>query len=333
MKKVAAISIILFLVFCAFISCRKETGAPKAGTAKVEDMLRLVPNDAKGVLFVDFHKAMTTEYVNKVLQKDESFSKYQEFIEKTGIDPQKDIFFINVALLGSIRWEKTKDQLEATAKEGAVIINLKYDKDTLLSLIKEKAAEKKQELSEEDYNGLTLYSLEIEKEDLIITFIDDSNILFGSKDAVMFVIDVLQKKRDNIFKNKPLFTLLEKTNKDAIFWWAMLFTPKTIDMLTKGNPMLSDLESINAASLYFDYKNKNIIAEIKVMGTDETKNKKIAELLSGFKALGSMAASEKPEIGELMNRIEITSRPDYVKIYASIPEDLLNKLIEEKPKK
>jgi len=39
-----------------------------------------------------------------------------------------------------------------------------------------------------------------------------------------------------------------------------------------------------------------------------------------------MAGGEKPEIGELINKIEISSAADAVKIYANIPEDLLNKL-------
>jgi hypothetical protein len=62
------------------------------------------------------------------------------------------------------------------------------------------------------------------------------------------------------------------------------------------------------------------------MSSDEEKNKQVAEMLNGFKAMGSMAASQKPEIGELINNIEVTSASDHVKIYAKIPEELINKL-------
>ena len=96
--------------------------------------------------------------------------------------------------------------------------------------------------------------------------------------------------------------------------------------------MLSSLEGINAVSMYFDYKNKNIIAEIKVISSDEAKNQQVADLLNGLKAMGGMAATEKPETGELINKIEITSTADHVKIYASIPEDLINKLKEMEKK-
>ena len=69
-----------------------------------------------------------------------------------------------------------------------------------------------------------------------------------------------------------------------------------------------------------------MLAEIKRMSDNEENNKKIADALNGFKAFGAMAAAEKPEIGELLNKIEISSTAEHVKVYCSLPEELLNKL-------
>ena len=95
------------------------------------------------------------------------------------------------------------------------------------------------------------------------------------------------------------------------------------------NPMLQSLEGVSSISFFFDYKNANIMAELKVMSDDATKNKQIADFLNGLKSFGSMAAAEKPEIGELVNKIEITSAQDHVKISATIPEELIQKLQEK----
>ncbi|NOR13097.1 MAG: hypothetical protein GQ545_07570, partial [Candidatus Aminicenantes bacterium] len=92
------------------------------------------------------------------------------------------------------------------------------------------------------------------------------------------------------------------------------------------NPMMSSFEAVKAATLLFDYKNQNVLAEIKLMSDNEENNKKIADALNGFKAIGGMAAAQKPELGELLNKIEISSTADHVKIYCSLPEELLNKL-------
>lgn len=68
------------------------------------------------------------------------------------------------------------------------------------------------------------------------------------------------------------------------------------------------------------------------MSDNEENNKKIADALNGFKALGGMVAAQKPELGELLNKIEISSTTDHVKIYCSLPEELLNKLKSAIPK-
>lgn len=320
MRKLTAVGISLIFVFFSLSSCKKEAETPKAGSASVDDMLRLVPEDAMGVFFIDFHKAMSTEMVNKSIKESkEGYEKYQEFIQITGIDPQKDIYFVTVAIT------------EATEKvKGGAIVNMKFEKEALLTLVKAKAAEEGQEITEEDYNGVPVYSVQEKGEVTPFTFLDDSNIIAGNDVVVRSIIDVLQKKKENVFKNKVLSDLIAKTNKSAMIWGAMLIPEEAMSKAASQNPMLGNLQSINAASMYFDYKNKNLIAEIKVMSSDEAKNKEVADLLNGVKAMGSMAAAQKPEIGELVNNIEITSTADHVKIYASIPEELINKLKEAK---
>jgi len=44
--------------------------------------------------------------------------------------------------------------------------------------------------------------------------------------------------------------------------------------------------------------------------------------------MGSMAAAEKPEISQLIDKIEISAATDYVKIFANIPEQLATNLKE-----
>ncbi len=324
MKKLTAIGITFIFVFFSFISCEKKPTAPRAGAASVDDMLSLVPDDAMGVFFIDFHRAMSTEMASKTIKEDKNYQKYQEFIEMTGIDPQKDVYFVTLAVMEVIEKEKTK---------ASAIINLKYDKEKLLSLAKEKATEEGQEILEEEYNGMKIYSIEQEKgEAPKFSFIDDSNIVAGDEVGVRSCIDVLQKRRENVFKNEELTDLIETTNKGAMIWGAFLIPQEMMNKVADQNPMLGNLKAVQATSMYFDYKDKNILSEIKVMSSDETKNQQIADLLNGVKAMGGMVSAKKPEIGELINKIEITSSPDHVKIYANIPEELINRLKEMKEK-
>jgi hypothetical protein len=312
MKKLSVVSMAFVLCVAFFISCAPQPSAPKAGSARVDDMLTLIPKDVQGVFFVDVHKAASTEFMDKQLKEEDAQEKYQEFVQETGIDPKKDIYFLAAGLSKGLGEKK---------QEGVVILNLKYDKEALLAKVKEEEGE----LSEEDYNGITLYSWGDDKEKAG-AFLDDSNIILGSKETVKTAIDTYQRKTENVLKNQELVSLITKTNKEAIFWGAMLIPPEAMKKATSQNPMLSTFEAITAAALYFDYKSKNIIAEIKVVSEDETKNKQIVDALNGFKAMGAMAAAKEPEVGELLDKIEISSGPDHAKIYAVIPEELINKL-------
>ncbi|MGD8539904.1 MAG: DUF3352 domain-containing protein, partial [Candidatus Aminicenantes bacterium] len=190
-----------------------------------------------------------------------------------------------------------------------------------------KLAEEEEEMVESDYNGMTLYSVQgDENEEGAFAFLDESNVVIGNENNVKTVIDITQNKADNIYKNQALTDLLAKTEKEGILWGAFLIPAKAVEEAASENPMMSAFEALKAATLLFDYKNQNILAEIKLMSDNEENNKKIADALNGFKAFGAMAAAEKPEIGELLNKIEISSTAEHVKVYLSLPEELLNKL-------
>jgi hypothetical protein len=340
MKKTTIFSLIFLLGVIGFVACGKKSEAPKAGSASADDMLSLLPMNAKGVFLVNVNQAMAIEAADKAIRESDDYQKYQEFIEKTGIDPQKDIYYIAAAL--------TSD-LGGKDESGVAIVNMKYDKEQILPLIKEKMSEEGEELIENEYGGLTIYSVEKEEteeeqqeeeqqqeqeeeqeekglEEGAFAFLDRSNIVIGSEAEVKTVIDIAQKKADNIYKNQALTDLLAKTNKEGILWGAFIIPEKAVEEAASENPMMSAFEAVKAATLLFDYKNQNIIAEIQLISDDEENNKKIADALNGFKAMGGMFAAEKPEIGELLNKIEISSTADHVKVYLSLPEELLNKL-------
>jgi hypothetical protein len=206
----------------------------------------------------------------------------------------------------------------------AIVVNLKYDKDKLLAKLKEKATN----VTEEVYEGLTLYTVPEadDKKPMTGVFYDASNIILGEAKDVKAVIDVVKKGGENILKNETLSPLLKSADKSAIVWAAVAFPPDMMKSVAAQNPMASSLENMKSLLVALNYKNKALQIEIKGMGGDAEKNKQTAEALNGLKALGAMASTEKPEIGELVNKIEVTSSAEFVKIAANFPEELLTKL-------
>jgi len=307
----------VILGFAALILMSCQQGMAPAGSASPEDVLKYLPQDAQGVFFVDVHNAMLTSAAEKLMQEDDDYDKYMEFVQKTGIDPKEDIFYVAAAIVS----EDPKEQ------KGAAVINLKYEKEKILATIKEEADAPP---VTEDYSGVTLYSWK-EEDNNGFAFLDDSNVVLGDLSSVKAVVDVLQKKRDNVFKNADLAQLLNKTDKDTLFWGAMLIPPKALAEATSANPQLEALKSLTAIILNFDYRSSTLMANIKALSNDAAKNKQIAEMLTGFKAMGAMMAAQKPELGQLLDAIAVTSGDDHVQISANIPEELLQKLKSEIP--
>jgi hypothetical protein len=310
MKKNPAILFAALLLVFGLSSCAKAT-APKAGSAQAADLLSLVPSEAKGVIVIDIRRIMQTDAAAKAIADNENKAKYDEFFQTTGIDPQKDVFYFVGAALGDLG---QKDM------EGVGLVNLKYEKEKLLALLQKERGE----INTEEYSGLTVYKAAAtgEKKPASGVFLDDSNILFGTDIAVKKVIDVRQKKTDNIWKSDALSSLLKGMNTAALVWGGFAIPPDAMKQASSQNPMLGAFSDIRFLTISFDLKNK-------AMSPDEAKNKQMADALNGFKALGAGAAAKEPQLGELLNAIEIGSASDHVKISATIPEALIQSLGEK----
>ena len=365
MKKFAVIGITVIFALFSFTSCEEGLFVSKAGPADAENALKLIPKDVMAVFFIDIHRVMTIEFINNLIKEKEDdetcdeLTGFQEFKAKTGIDPEKDINFIVGAITGET--EKGKE-------EGVGIVNLTYNKDLLLSMIKEEIAKEKEEehekqaeeeehaeedegeeeheLIEEEYNGFTIYTVKEECEEEehgeekeehgekhaeggSFSFLDKSNIVVGDENSVKSVIDVLAKKKESILKNEELSALLTKINKEAMFWGAALIPAEAIKEAISEKPELVILEAVNAASISLDYKNANIIADIKIMSSDPMKNQELADNLNGYKDMAALIQIQDLNMAEILDRIEITSFPDHVNIYTSFPEDLPQTIIDK----
>jgi len=320
MKKRISIGLCICVIGLAITACGPKGPAPSAGSASPQDMLKMLPAEAQGVFFVDVHNAMSIEAVDKAIQDDDNYQKYLEFIEETGIDPKKDIYYMAAAVLSGFAGQGEG------GGDGAGVINLKYDPEALLKVIKEKAGENEQEYRETAYQEMAIYLMKEEDGDEGgFAFLDDSNAVVGTETGIKAVIDVVKGQKPDLTENATLSSLLEKTRKDTLLWGAMM-VPADASAQAEGNPMLSSLGAVKSVTMNFDYKNGTIMAEINAQSDDAAKNDQIAAALNGIKAFGSMAAAEKPEIGELMNAIIISAVEDGVKISATLPEELLNKL-------
>ncbi|MBM3294560.1 MAG: hypothetical protein FJY82_08545 [Candidatus Aminicenantes bacterium] len=320
MKKTAILGLSLILVFTALAACKKS-GPPVAGSAKAEDMLSLIPADVQGVFVVDAKRIMNTDIIDKAIKGNKDYEKYKQTLDALGLDPQKDVYF---AVIGISQKPGEKDP------KVSGVVNLKYDQAKVVAKIKEESPA----YTESAYEGVTLFTVPEEEggEPMYGAFLDASNIAFGQEAGVKAVVDLFKGKGESVLKKAEIMNLVKTSNKSAMLWSVFALSPEQVNEMTGGNPMLGSLSSIKAMSMFVDYAGRKLDLEIKAMSADAAKNKEMADFLNGLKAMGSMAAGEKPEIGRLLNAISITSAPDHVKLAASLPEDVINMLSAEAQK-
>ncbi len=320
MRKKIALSLAISLILFSFISCEKKITPPKAGTAAPTDMLNLLPADSQGVLFANIHQAMSLEMITQSIGKHKSAKKYFEFIEKTGIDPKEDIYYLAVSIAA-----KDPDAVQKVA----AVVNLKYNRDSLLEFIKTQTQEEKeQEFTETDYNGYTIYTMEEDGEERGFAFLDDSNIVAGNLSGIQSVLDIVNNQGENIFKNEKLSSLLKETNKETLFWGSFIVPQEAVEEASIKNPMFQNLKSVSGVIVNFDYKDKSFLFDVNMKSSDPEKNEQLAKALNGIIGFASMSAQEKPELGELVNKIQVTPGQDNVKVSADIPEELIQRISE-----
>jgi len=348
MKKAVVWTLVLAVGLLTFGACQKSGGP---GAAKVQDMLAFMPKDVAGVMFIDINKAMAIEFVAKALAEPKNAEGLQDVINKIGIDPRKDVSCLALGLTGNLSGG------EGASPSGFGILNLKYDKAALLA----KMRENKANIIEGEYEGIATFEIiekaeetkpeepapptdgpdvipgaEAPQADPIIpetpdkpmmgAFLDASNIAIGPVADVKAACDVVKKKAGSAKENVELAALIKDAKKTAMIWGVIPFKPEDVKKMVESTPMLSSLASLKAMVMYMDYANKSLDLSFKAVTADAGKNKELTDMLNGFKSMGALASGEKPEIGELLGKIEVTSGADNVTIKALLPEELLVKL-------
>lgn len=307
---------LVILIAAGLVSCA-EQGGLKAGTATGKSMLKLIPANARMVIMVDIHRSLTADAVTKALQDEKMKQKYDGFVKMAGIDPMKDIYFLAAGLSG---------KPAGNEQEGAIILNLRYNKEQLLARLKAAV----NNLEEKTYNGLTIYKrVDAAKPGKIApagAFLDDSNIVLGNDKTVRAVIDVYQKKADSVDKSPEMKKLFKAVNMSANVWAVIAIPQEMVKLAAEKNPMLKDLVGLTGLTISFDYAIGNLVAEIQGLGGTKDQNKALADKLTGLKGMGSLVAAKQPLLGDVLNRVEISSGADNVKVYASLPQELLDKV-------
>ena len=309
-------TMVLFSTLLVIPGCGGKKTPAGGGTA---DLLSLLPDNAAAVFSVNVKKMSQLALFDKMIEEADKkeddkpgkvFENYQDFVTKTGIDPKKDIYAMAVGIYG---------QLGAKNTDVAFVVNLKYNKDTILALLKEKGAE----FTEETYKEVTTFKVkEQEEKPMAFSFLSDQVIAGGTPALLNQVIDLFKKTGKSIMDNASMKAHLESIKPDAIA--AFVFgLPEEAKKVHDSGMFKMDLSKAEVIKGFFDYDNKTWKVEMNLVSHNEEANQQLVSTLNGFKM---MAGAGGPEVAEVVNNLTLTASAHGVKLEVSLSEELLEKL-------
>jgi hypothetical protein len=317
-KKVWVLSLVL-IALVLVPACKKKA----AGQLGSEDMLGMLPEGPVMLMAFNFQQFTTLELFDKTFKQNWQqnkkaaavFKDYQDFVNQTGVDLQKDVYGVVAAIYGSF---------ESKNPELVGIVNLKYDPDKILAVFKKNG----EITGEETYRDRTLYSLKNEDKtkDMRLTFLNPGNIAFGTPQQLKKAIDLNLDKGRSVLQTAAMMKYVDPLDKKSMFWLAVGNIPEKVKNAPSSGMMPVDLSKAEAFTAVLDYKGKTFSGDLRLISHNEAGNKQIADMLNGLKALGAMGSAKEPELGELLNSIQLNSTADHVQLTFSIPEELMNKL-------
>jgi len=299
-------------------------GCGGKGKATASNLFTLVPENAAGVFHLDIKKLSTLEFYGKMIdelknkeatpgQQGEIIKNYQDFVNMTGIDPQKDLYALVFAGFGDLN----KKDIDFV-----MVANLKYDQAKIMNLIKTAIQKENKELAEETYQDLILFKTKDEEgKDIVFSFIPPELIVLGRPGAVKQTIDIYKGKGKSMAANKVAAPYIE----DIAGEMGSFYVKLPDDVKKKQNAGMMEIDLTKAECVYgkVDYKSSAWVGEIQMVCHNEAGNKQLVDAINGMKGMAAMAG---PEFGELVAQINLTSSADAIKLTFSLTEELIKKL-------
>jgi hypothetical protein len=194
-----------------------------------------------------------------------SKKEYDEFVQKCGLDPFKQIDSVFMAF----------PQQNGATKEFAAILRGSFNEQKLVSCAKEQAQKDGSDVAVSEYNGKKLYT-DTKKGEAFAAFLDGKTVVIGGKEWIKRVIDLQGKKEPggSAKDNEALMSLVKRARTNDALWGAGLVPQAARDAL-KGDPHLAAAATMKDVFGSVDFAS-GVAADINVDNATENDAKELA---------------------------------------------------------
>jgi hypothetical protein len=290
---------------------------PLAGEALI------LPQDARFVMGFDVKRfAASPFYERFATKRGMKPEMMQQLEERTGLNPTRDIDQIVIAGTGQSGKESP----------GVAVAFGRFDLYKL-----GRAIETQGRAQSTNHEGVTVYYFADEPRMLATAFLDESTLLFGSKDRVLAAISSRTRGEAPLKANAQLMSLVEKVRPGSTFWMvgdqSLLSSMPTSIPAPGSSPdagasmQLPALQSLTVTG--------DLDPQVSVAITGEARDalaaQNLADVVRGLVAMASLQAQQRPELQQLASAISVTTEENRVLVNARVPYETLE-MLQPKPK-
>jgi hypothetical protein len=248
------------------------------------------------------------------LHRQEALDRVEAFREKTGLDPWNDFEALSISA-----------QRSEESRSGGLALIGNLDPERIISAIEEKET-----IERDVYEGTTLYVFSRPEGDNNVShalaFPNSATLLFGPPEYVRTMLDVGASRAPSAVEGALAGWAGELSLNDA-FWCVGSASDALERIMAQGSedaPQIPPIESF-AISGNLD---SNLSMTARGRAADQESAQKLADVIRGFVALGSLQQQAKPEIQAVLDSVRIQILENTVEAYLVVPYETLRRLAQ-----
>jgi len=273
--------------------------------------LAYVPAATRFVGYANVRDVMASDLRRKLteLQPDNA-NGAAHFKEQTGIDIETDIDYV-VAASGAESDAASDDKPDQTPP--LVLARGRFDQVRIEGLVRENGG------TVQDYKGARLFVHDEMK--MAVVFLEPGLVAIGPPAAVRSAIDT-KAGGTNATSNTELMRQIRGVH-DGDAWAVARFDELAGRRLPPE--VASQLPPISWFSVN-GFVDSGLRARVAVEARDEASAQNLQEVIRGFMALARLQASQHPEVGELLNSLQLTGDGKAVSLSFAVPSEVIDAL-------
>ena len=295
-----------------------STSGAEAQASMLPEPATWMPASASFIFYLDLTSLQSSplrdEWENGRFRQ-ETVEEIEKFREATGMDPWTDFYSLAFS---------TDSNAEGNPETWGLALNGEFDEERLLSTI----AEHGKTLEQSTYGSVVLHIISDntreESEPVALAFPQSTSVLFGPPQYVKTMLDVGALRQPSSLEG-PLAGWIDELALDETFWCVGSGDARLSRFLTQRHseaPTIPPLQSFAiSGNLSMD-----VTLTARGEASDPEAARKMADVVRGLVALGSLQGPDRPEIQALLDSISIGTLDERVEVSLGVPYETLRRL-------